>query len=148
MLSKAASVLGQLEAIADELQAREQADLAEQLRTVTNVLRAAVPPTEEPLITTAEAAQALGVRSVNTIKRWVRDGLLTGYRRGGRVLVTRSSVERMVGEPALARQHSYETGLAAALAPFDAGKDVAVEELETTTHCGRTPWTTDAPLRT
>src|SRR3954468_23564999 len=106
MLSQEDSILGQLDAITAQLQAREQPDLAEQLRRVTDVLRAATPPPrDDAVLTTAEAAQALCVRSVNTIKRWVRDGLLEGYRRGGRVLVSRSAVERMAQESIVSRQH-------------------------------------------
>ena len=141
-------MLGQLDAITAQLQVREQTDLAEQLRTVTQVLRAAVPPPPaDPLITTTEAAQLLGVRSVNSIKRWVREGLLEGYRRGGRVLVSRNSVERMVHESAITRQRDYEHGLAAALAPFDGGEQAAVEDdLPSVTHRGRTPWTVSEPV--
>jgi excisionase family DNA binding protein len=148
MLSQATSILGQLDAITAQLRAREQNDLADQLRQVTDVLRAAVPPVQEDvLITTTEAAQALGVRSVNTIKRWVREGLLEGYRRGGRVLVSRSSVEQMAHDSAVSRQRTYEQGLAAALAPFDLGDDTPAEDLDTLTHRGRAPWATDAGVR-
>ena len=147
-MDKRRSALAQLEDIANQLQAREQADLAEQLRTVTAVLQAAVGPEREAaLLTTTEAAHALGVRSANTIKRWVREGLLEGYRRGGRVLVSRASVERMTQESALSRQREYETGLAAALAPFDAGDDTPDEELIGPTQQGRTPWTPGATVR-
>ncbi len=148
MMVERASALAQLADIAELLQAREQTDLAEQLRTVTKVLQvAAGPAQEDPLMTTTQAAQALGVRSPNTIKRWVREGLLAGYRRGGRVLVSRSSVERMAQESALTRQHEYEAGLAAALATFDAGEDVADEDLIGGTHRGRTPWSPGAAVR-
>lgn len=148
MLSQDISILGQLDAITAQLRAREQNDLADQLRQVTDVLRAAVRPVQEDvLITTTEAAQVLGVRSVNTIKRWVREGLLEGYRRGGRVLVSRSSVEQMAQDSVVGRQRAYEQGLAAALAPFDIGDDVPAEELETMTQRGRAPWATDAGVR-
>jgi excisionase family DNA binding protein len=147
-MAKRSSVLAQLEDIAQQLQARGQADLAEQLRTVTAVLQAAAGPGHEgALMTTTEAANALGVRSANTIKRWVREGLLEGYRRGGRVLVSRASVERMAQESALTRQCEFEAGLATALAPFDAGDGTPDEDLAGTTHDGHTPWTAGATVR-
>jgi len=50
------------------------------------------------LVTTGEAARRLQVRSINTVKRWVAEGLLVGYRIGGRVLVTAASVDAVVTE--------------------------------------------------
>lgn len=46
-------------------------------------------------ITTGEAARMLGVRSINTIKRLIRDGRLTAIRPGGHYRVSRADVERM-----------------------------------------------------
>lgn len=48
-------------------------------------------------ITTGEAARRLGIRSVNTVKRWVRIGLLVGWRPdGGWVRVSAASVQRLL----------------------------------------------------
>ena len=55
-------------------------------------------PSEPELLTTGQAARALGVRSVNTVKQWVRQGTLEGVRRGSRLLVLRSSVDRLRDE--------------------------------------------------
>jgi hypothetical protein len=46
-------------------------------------------------ITTGEAARMLGVRSINTIKRLIRDGRLTAIRPGGHYRVSRADIERM-----------------------------------------------------
>jgi excisionase family DNA binding protein len=88
-------------------------------------------------MTTGEAAALLGVASVNTIKRWARQGLLEGYQRGGRVLVSRRSVERMLGAPALAAERAHEQELDEALAPFDTDE----RPLPPLRWSGRKPWT-------
>jgi excisionase family DNA binding protein len=91
------------------------------------------------LLSTEEAAEILGVRSSNTVKRLAREGLLAGFQVGGRVKVTRASVERLRGSSALARQQDYERDLAEVLDPFDAGDEpLPPSELP---HMGRVPWT-------
>lgn len=51
---------------------------------------------EGELLTTAQAARLLGVGSVNTVKRWLYEGKLEGTVRGGRHLIYRHSVERLI----------------------------------------------------
>jgi excisionase family DNA binding protein len=53
---------------------------------------------QEEYLTTMEAARALGIRSVNTIKLWVKTGYLQGKRIGGRLLIPRSEIERLSGD--------------------------------------------------
>jgi excisionase family DNA binding protein len=104
-----------------ELKRRGIDDLAQTVDRVIADLNSSSFVVASNLITTGEAAQMLGVRSVNTIKRWAGDGVLEGFRRGGRVLVTRASVEAMLNDSRLARYKKQQQELDEALAPFDAG---------------------------
>lgn len=54
---------------------------------------------EAELITPLVAAALLGIGSINTVKRWVRDGRLAGTIRNGRYLVYRRSVDRLMTKP-------------------------------------------------
>jgi excisionase family DNA binding protein len=49
----------------------------------------------EDLITTGEAARLLGVRSVNTVKRMIREGRIPATRPGSHYRVRRADVERL-----------------------------------------------------
>jgi excisionase family DNA binding protein len=51
-------------------------------------------------VTTGEAARMLGVRSINTIKRLIRDGRLIAIRPGGHYRVSRADLQRLTeGHP-------------------------------------------------
>jgi excisionase family DNA binding protein len=128
----------ELDSVAEEIRLLGAPELAEKVRQVADDLRQADQPAPQDLLTTGEAAELLGVQSINTIKHWVQEGLLDGYRRGGRILVTRASVQRMADAPAVAEQRAFERDLADALAPFESLPD---EHLPTTaTWEGRKPW--------
>ena len=125
----------------NELQRRGISDLAAVLDQAIADLQAPESKPASELLTTGEAARLLGVRSVNTVKRWAADGILDGFRRGGRVLVSRQSVGRLLENSRLSVHQQRERELDDALAPFDAGDDLPPEE--SATWDGRRPWATD-----
>ena len=129
---------GKLKHLSEELRQRGQTDLADDVGELVEALRQQGQH-ERPgrLMTTGEAAQALGVRSINTIKRWAAEGQLDGVRRGGRLLILAESVKRMTQSPSVAEQKAREAQIAAALEPFDAGDE---EVPPTSTWTGRKPW--------
>ena len=107
----------------DELERRGIDDLARSLDQAITDLSAPASSSPGKLITTGEAARLLGIRSVNTIKRWAADGILEGYRRGARILVTRASVEAMLNDSRLARYKARQQELDEVLTIFDAGDE-------------------------
>jgi len=126
----------------DELERRGIGDLARTLDQAIADLSAPASPPPDALITTGEAARMLGIRSVNTIKRWAADGLLEGYRRGARILVTRASVEAMLNDSRLERYKAWQQNLDEALAIFDIG-DEPLPPSEASRWHGRKPWEKD-----
>ena len=135
-----------LENVVKQLHQRGASDLAAKVRLVADDLRAEEQPITFDLITTGDAAELLGVRSINTIKRWVREGLLEGHQRGGRVMVTRASVQRLVDAPPVAEQQAFERDLASTIAPFE-GREGDDELPTSDTWDGRKPWDPHAPAR-
>ena len=101
----------------------------------------AVPPTPEEapeLIGTDEAAKLLGIGSASTVMAWARHKLLEGFNVGGRVKVSRRSVDRLLGSEVLAREQEYERELAEVLEAFDAG-DIELPPSDVSSR-GRAPW--------
>jgi excisionase family DNA binding protein len=96
---------------------------------------------QEEYLTTMEAARALGIRSVNTIKLWVRTGYLEGKRIGGRILIPRAEIERLENDE---RMRVMRTIGRAHEESADLGRDsgMAPEELQLLEEGrpGRLPW--------
>jgi excisionase family DNA binding protein len=142
-----AGLVQRLTSLAARMRADGHAEMATDLDALAAEVRASSETWPGDLLTPAEAAVALGVHSVNTIKRWARDGQLEGYHIGGRILVSRRSVEAFQHASTLKRQRTFERDLDAALAPFDATAEEAAALTEGTP-TGRTPWRTNAAAPT
>lgn len=78
-------------AVLDEMDAAIARGDLDALRDEVSRLRALLRP--ERMLTTGEAGEMLGVRSVNTIKAMIAHGDLRGEKQGGRWLVPLSAVE-------------------------------------------------------
>jgi hypothetical protein len=108
--------LDRLEHLAQELERRGEISIAKQIEREVGSLRAETSSLK--LMTTDEAASALGLPSTITIKHWARRGDLEAYRHDGHLLVTERSVAAMAESPILARELVRERELEEALAPF------------------------------
>jgi hypothetical protein len=88
---------------------------------------------EESTIGTEQARRLLGVRSVNTVKRWIQLGILSGHwdERSGRWLIPLTDVLRLRGT-----QHAVADAK---------GEDLTGEELDliASTRPGTYPWQRD-----
>lgn len=135
----------QLEHVRDQLAAAGQTAVVEHVNAAIKQLGTDASALSAPpeLISTGDAARHLGVRSVNTIKRWAREGLLEGFQRGGRVLVSRRSVERLLTSPPLAQQRAVEQRLSEGLSGF--GADEPPDEPLDAAWQGRKPWEQPTP---
>ena len=124
-------VIRQLEAARSHLIARGDAEAVKSIDAIIDRLgepEPAVEPTPKPeatpkpddLITAHEAARILGVNSVSPVWTWVGKGRLTFRTVNGSHLITRDSLEKLLGDPVVQEEREYEAELARILAPFDA----------------------------
>jgi excisionase family DNA binding protein len=132
----------EIETLVRELEQDGQTERAARLAESVSALLAQAPrkPTSTgELMTTGQAAEALGVRSVNTIKRWVSDGLLEGFQRGGRILVSKSSVDAVRDSGVVKARIDYDRRVDEALAAFGSDEEVDPSEMRAAWE-GRKPW--------
>jgi excisionase family DNA binding protein len=133
-------VPARIERVADALRRLGHAELAVELDEVLAALSKRTVAAEPAggVLTTGEAAARLGIKSITTVKRWAMDGVLDGYRRGGRMMVSAASVERLLASPTVAAEKAREAGRDEAFAPFD----FSDEEIPVSSPPGRRPWAT------
>jgi hypothetical protein len=91
------------------------------------------------LLTTAEAAAALGVRSINTVKRWVKTGYIHGVQRNERIMIPVSEILRIHDDDRVRAQRAVGT-LQEEIADF--GRELTEAELLALKagRPGRLPW--------
>ncbi len=110
----------------------EAGNTGEVVRTAQEALRAL---DGDRLLTTTEAAEALGVRSINTVKLWHRNGFLSGVQRGNRTMIPLAEIERVRAIRAADRLHD-------ASSEFGVPEGLSDEELQrlSAARPGRLPW--------
>jgi len=116
----------------------EAGNTAEVVRTVQKALQELE---SDRLLTTTEAAEALGVRSINTVKLWCRNGFLASAQRGNRTMIPLTEVER-VRESERVRAIRAADKLHDASAAFGVAEGLSDEEMEqlSAARPGRLPW--------
>lgn len=118
-----------------ELEKRGQEDLVPEVERVLDDIRAEGQATD--LMTTGAAAAALGVKSINTIKNWVKEGRLEGVHRGGRMMITARSVNKLRESPETSEWVKFQKELDQAFHPFMAPNQEGVPSV--------IPWTSRKP---
>jgi excisionase family DNA binding protein len=140
-MSQSEDAREKLGTLIEKVRKRGDAELADELRSVLASLKVEASAPAEDLLSTGEAAGILGVRSINTVKRWAREGLLEGFRVGGRVKISRQSVAAFRDHPVTKEQQAFERRVDEVMAPFDVSAEEAREIAdESMTGLGAVPW--------
>ncbi|HEY8309534.1 MAG TPA: helix-turn-helix domain-containing protein [Gemmatimonadaceae bacterium] len=114
----------------------------EALQNLDQAIREMEP---ERLLTTTEAAEALGVRSVNTIKGWCHTGYLRGVGRGSRIMIPLAEVERIQNSDQVRAIRASDV-LHEASRDFSLPSGLDDEQLRdlAASRLGKLPWHTDS----
>ena len=112
------------------------------VRAAAETLRRALREAEtRHLLTTAEAAEALGIRSINTVKRWVKTGYVRGVQRNERVMIPVTEIERIWDDDRV-RALRASSQLHEEIADFTGPEGLSDDELAglAAARPGRLPW--------
>ncbi|MDB5058684.1 MAG: hypothetical protein JWO59_2156 [Chloroflexi bacterium] len=112
------------------------------VRAAAETLKRALRDAEaRHLLTTAEAAEALGIRSINTVKRWVKTGYIQGVQRNERIMIPVTEIERIHDDDRV-RALRASSQLHEEVAEFSGHEGLSDEELAgmAATRPGRPPW--------
>jgi hypothetical protein len=130
----------ELECTLDLLEASGTGDA--RVRAAAETLKRALRDAEaRHLLTTAEAADALGIRSINTVKRWVKTGYVQGVQRNERIMIPVTEIERIHDDDRV-RALRASSRLHEEVAEFSGLEGLSDDELAglAATRPGRPPW--------
>lgn len=127
------------------IEARTAAAAGDTSSTVQSLDQALQEIAPDHLLTTTEAAELLGVRSVNTVKLWCRSGYLCGVKRGGRTMIPVSEVER-IRDSDYVRTARILDELDEDIGDFGVEEGLTDEQLQdlSASRPGRLPWQVEA----
>ncbi len=119
----------------------EQAEAGNTAEVVRTAQKALQELESDRLLTTTEAAEALGVRSINTVKLWCRNGFLASVQRGNGAMIPLTEVER-VRDSERVRAIRAADKLHDVSAGFGVPEGLSDEEMEqlSAARPGRLPW--------
>ena len=120
-----------------------EGDLAQVVHTVDRALHTL---DSDQLVTTTEAAQLLGIRSVNTLKLLVRRGGIQYEMHGNRMMIPLAELERIQDSPAVRgiRASDRAHDAAEGLGPAEGLTPAQMDDLEAA-RPGQLPWEPSQP---
>lgn len=119
----------------------EQAEAGNTAGVVRTAQKALQELESDRLLTTTEAAEALGVRSINTVKLWCRNGFLASVQRGNRTMIPLAEVERVRASERVQAIRAADK-LHDMSSEFGVAEGLSDEEMEqlSAARPGRLPW--------
>jgi hypothetical protein len=124
-----------LQAVIAQAEAGNTAEVVRTAQKALHELRA------DRLLTTTEAAEALGVRSINTVKLWCRSGFLSYVQRGNRTMIPLGEIERVQHDERVQASRAADR-LHEASAAFGVPEGLTDDEMVrlSASRPGRLPW--------